>query len=71
MGAKRQGITHLIFPEENRRDIEQLQPEIKEGVTFYFASYFDQVMELVFGLKITVDDRDKVAGKEEAKAAAQ
>lgn len=52
MGAKREGITNLIFPEENRRDIEELETEIKEGMTFHFVKYFDEVMDLVFGEKI-------------------
>ena len=40
MGAKREGIYELIFPEQNRRDVEELEDEIKEGMTFHFASHF-------------------------------
>lgn len=29
MGAKREGVTTLIFPEDNRRDVDDLQVEIK------------------------------------------
>lgn len=52
MGAKREGIKHLIFPEDNRKDVEELESEIKEGIEFYFAKHYFEVMELVFGIKI-------------------
>jgi ATP-dependent Lon protease len=52
MGAKREGITLLIFPEENKRDVEELSEEIKEGMTFIYARHFFDVMEIVFDLKI-------------------
>jgi ATP-dependent Lon protease len=41
----------LIFPEENRKDVDELESEIKEGMTFYFASHYFEVLELVLGLK--------------------
>ena len=31
--------------------MEELESEIKEGLTFYFASHYFQVLELVLGLK--------------------
>jgi endopeptidase La len=40
MGAKREGVFSLIFPEDNRKDVEELEPEIKEGMTFYFATHY-------------------------------
>lgn len=55
MGAKREGITNLIFPEENRKDVEQLEAEVKQGMTFYFADHYFQVMQLVFGITIDAD----------------
>lgn len=53
MGAKREGISHLIFPEDNKRDIDELDPEIRAGMTFYFVNHYFEVMEIVFGLKIS------------------
>ncbi|MTB51029.1 endopeptidase La [Lewinella sp. W8] len=46
IGARRVGITNLIFPEENRRDFEDLEDYIKEGITAHFASYFDDVLKV-------------------------
>ena len=52
MGAKRQGVKALIFPEDNRKDVEELEEEIKEGMQFYFAGHYFDVLELVLGLKV-------------------
>lgn len=46
IGARRVGITTLIFPEENRRDFEELDDYITEGITAHFASYFDDVLNV-------------------------
>lgn len=48
IGARRVGITELIFPEDNRRDFEQLPDYIKEGITVHFADYFDDVLKVAF-----------------------
>ncbi len=46
IGARRVGITTLIFPEENRQDFEELDGYIKEGITAHFASTFDDVLSV-------------------------
>lgn len=48
IGARRVGITELIFPEDNRRDFEQLPDYIKEGITVHFADYFQDVLKVAF-----------------------
>lgn len=51
IGARRVGITELIFPEDNRRDFEQLPDYIKEGITVHYADYFDDVLKVAFPSK--------------------
>ncbi|MBX2874098.1 MAG: endopeptidase La [Saprospiraceae bacterium] len=48
IGARRVGIKELIFPEDNRRDFEQLPDYIKEGITVHFADYFEDVLKVAF-----------------------
>lgn len=48
IGARRVGINELIFPEDNRRDFEQLPDYIKEGITVHFADYFQDVLKVAF-----------------------
>lgn len=48
IGARRVGINTLIFPEENRRDFEELPDYITEGISAHFASNFDEVLKVAF-----------------------
>lgn len=48
IGARRVGITELIFPADNKRDFDQLPDYIKEGITAHFADYFDDVLKVAF-----------------------
>jgi len=48
IAARRVGITNLILPEDNRRDFEELQDHIKEGISVYYADYFDDVLAAAY-----------------------
>ena len=48
IAARRVGITNLILPEDNRRDFEELQDHIKEGISVYYADYFDDVVAAAY-----------------------
>lgn len=48
LGAKREGITKLIFPYDNKNDVEELSDELKEGMEFFFAKKYDDVAALIF-----------------------
>ena len=48
IGARRVGIKELIFPEDNRKDFEELPDYIKEGMTVHFARYFDDVLKVAY-----------------------
>jgi ATP-dependent Lon protease len=45
IGARRVGITELIFPIDNQKDFEELPDYIKEGLTVHYADYFDDVLK--------------------------
>jgi ATP-dependent Lon protease len=49
IGARRVGITELIFPIDNQRDFEELPEHLKEGLTVHFADYFDDVLRVALG----------------------
>ena len=38
IAARRQGISELVLPEDNRRDYDELPEYIKSGMTVHFAS---------------------------------
>ena len=48
LGAKRVGISELIFPSDNQSDWEELPDHIKEGMEVHFAEYFDDILSVAF-----------------------
>ena len=48
LAGKREGLTDLIFPEENKNNIDDLKDYIKEGVNFHLASNYEQVADIIF-----------------------
>jgi len=51
IAAKRAGLKTLIFPEGNRKDVEELRAYLTEGLTIHFARDFDDVCRLALGGK--------------------
>lgn len=45
----RSGVTHVIFPEANRRDYDELGEELRAGVEASFVKTYDEVFELALG----------------------
>lgn len=48
IGARRVDVDTLIFPAQNRRDFEDLQEYITEGITANFADNFQDVLAVAF-----------------------
>ncbi len=46
LAAKRAGITELILPDENRKDIAEIKPEYIAGLTFHYVHTNDEVLQL-------------------------
>ena len=43
IAARRAGLVHLIFPEGNRKDYEELPDYLRKGLSVNFAGHFDDV----------------------------
>lgn len=48
IAARRVGRKELIFPEENRKDYEELPDYIRKGIKAHFVNYFDEVLDVVY-----------------------
>ncbi len=46
--AQRADIRCIILPEENRRDVEDLDDFIKKEVQFHFVKHYSEVYEIIF-----------------------
>jgi ATP-dependent Lon protease len=49
IAAKRAKIKDIIFPEENRKDFEELPPHIRKGIKPHFVRTFDEVARIALG----------------------
>ncbi|PSC68558.1 Lon protease mitochondrial [Micractinium conductrix] len=48
LAARRSGVKHLVFPEGNRRDWEELTEDVKAGLDPHFVDRYEQIYELAF-----------------------
>lgn len=64
LAAKRNGVKDIIIPERNRRDMDELTDDVKEGVTFHPVGEMDEVIRLAFP-----NDNTVLMSEEEYKAA--
>ena len=50
MAAYRNRATTVIIPEDNRKDLDDIDPLVRENLTFVLVNHMDQVLDTVFGL---------------------
>ncbi len=48
IASRRSGLKILVFPEDNRKDFDDLPSYLKEGLEVHFVKTFDDVYEIVF-----------------------
>jgi ATP-dependent Lon protease len=48
LGAKRLGISEVVVPARNQKDIVELQPELLEGLTLHYVKSVAEVLKLAF-----------------------
>ncbi|MCC5892579.1 endopeptidase La [Exiguobacterium sp.] len=49
LAAHRAGLTTIIIPKDNERDIDDIQDTVREKLTFVPVTMLDQVLEVAFG----------------------
>ncbi|XP_068662036.1 lon protease homolog, mitochondrial-like isoform X2 [Aristolochia californica] len=48
IAARRSGVKMIIFPSANRRDFDELAPNVKEGLDVHFVDNYNQIFDLAF-----------------------
>jgi ATP-dependent Lon protease len=48
IAARRNRIKHIIIPEQNLKDLEEIPEYIKKGIEFHPVQTMEQVTELIF-----------------------
>jgi ATP-dependent Lon protease len=49
IAAKSAGITRVILPDKNEKDLEDVSPAVRDALKFQFVSEIDQVLDIAFG----------------------
>jgi len=72
LAAKRAGITTVVIPADNRRDLDEIPDGVKDGITFVQASSMSEVLTVALvALPQPVSDRPALPDQAEAQVAAQ
>ena len=46
LAAHRAGITHVIIPQENKKDLEDIPKSVRKDLTFSLVKHMDEVLKL-------------------------
>ncbi|KAE9589562.1 hypothetical protein Lal_00000282 [Lupinus albus] len=49
IAARRNEVKTIVFPSANRRDFDELAPNVKEGLDVHFVDDYSQIFDLAFG----------------------
>ncbi|XP_022640854.1 lon protease homolog 1, mitochondrial isoform X1 [Vigna radiata var. radiata] len=58
IAARRSEVKTIIFPSANRRDFDELAPNVKEGLDVHFVDDYMQIFNLAFGDEQSQDIKD-------------
>jgi ATP-dependent Lon protease len=53
LAAHRAGITHVILPQENKKDLEDIPKSVRKDLTFSLVNHMDEVLKLALVRKNT------------------
>lgn len=53
IAAHRAGVTDVILPEKNRRDLDDIPKEIQAQLKIHFVSRVEELMKIAFGFDIS------------------
>lgn len=59
MAAKRHGITTVIIPQDNVRDLEEIDPTVRAALRFVPVERVDQVFAEVFAAPLVLEEKEE------------
>jgi ATP-dependent Lon protease len=64
--ARRAGIRQVILPAANKGDVVRVPDEVKNGITFFYVSHYEEVEPLVFhgGIRKVKKQKNKTSEKQ-------
>jgi ATP-dependent Lon protease len=61
VAALRNRISHVILPQENARDLDELPPEVRAGIQFHPVRSMDEVLAVALARKVMPRDDEEMA----------
>jgi len=58
MAASREGLTTLIFPKGNMKDVQKLPDALKSGIKFHFVGKFEEAFNTIYP-DVELNQKDK------------
>ena len=73
LAARRAGVTHVIVPEGNRKDMDEIPAYVRRRMSFHFVRHVDEVLDLALvgglqGAKMKRTPSDRMLPKTSGKA---
>jgi len=64
LAAKRAGMTNVILPEENRKDLDEIKEEIPDGIKFHLVKEIDEVLDIALVRKPGAKKKEEAPKKQ-------
>lgn len=58
LAAHRAGISHVIIPSENKKDLEEIPKSVRRDLTFSLVKHMDEVLQLAL-VRENSDERNQ------------
>jgi ATP-dependent Lon protease len=52
LAAKRSGIKHVILPERNKKDLEEIPPHVRKGLSIHYVKKMEEVLSMALDAPI-------------------
>lgn len=56
IAAHRAGVTEILLPEKNRKDLKEIPEDVKAGLMFHFAEHINEVLKISLNFDFPVED---------------
>jgi ATP-dependent Lon protease len=71
LAAHRTGMTNVILPKDNEKDLQDIPANVRKAITFHPSGTIDEVIQIAFGKKFKLKGKTrKAAAKKSKKTAA-
>jgi ATP-dependent Lon protease len=71
LAAHRAGLSHILAPRENRKDLEEIPARVRSQITFTWVDHMDQVLNVALKRQVLVERAEVKAVRSARRGAAR